>query len=524
MSVTVDNARNDLLAWAAFYAVLRKHHEELRYRSNLVSRNTVDETARVQQGAQAIENQHKVMPQSALLLLQAALTEFGPFVGSSATDTAVLLAALYVYMLQNSIEIKSRGTVYGAAADGGGNTGNQTLLLCTKNSADQVVESATIEALTFRCVQQASSREQLGQEAYEVLGQGRGLYSELRGNGRGIAGDTIIGFEPGVTGLLDNPSFDDSFSGSGVDKIPGWLFSSGQTNVARTTASFARDRGSGNHASLVATGNFVLRFYFRTRGKALTDLLPYVGALRWRADGANGNIAFGFGSAGTLVHSSGNIATSNQATFQEARLNVDRDEAWRANFDTDANPYFEIQVNGYVSGNIWIDDALASEMLQVGGRFVAIASGIDAPLAGDDADEHTQECTLDVGTGNVTLDSGAAGSLDSLTIGSVEMLSAVIPFNGTLAQTAQDAVDNANAKQPTFPEYVFSRVGAAIHFAQVVPVEGTIAVVSASTTIATTDTNVTGASLGKTQDAIVRRTGGYLPHAASPTSGWEDDA
>jgi hypothetical protein len=524
MSMTIEKARNDLLAWAAVYIVLRKHHEEMRYRSNLVSRNTFDETARVQQGAQAIENQHKLMPQSALLLLQAALTEFGPFIGSSATDTAILLAALYTYMLANSIEIKSRGTVYGAAADNGGNAGNQTLLICSKNSADQVVESATIEALTFKCVQQAGSREQLGQEVYEVLGQGRGLYSELRGNGRGIVGDTIIGFEPGVTGLLDNASFDDAFSGSGTDKIPGWLFISGETNVARTTASYARDRGSGNHASLVATGNFVLRFYFRTRGKTLTDLLPYVAGLRWRADGANGNVAFGFGSNNTLVYSSGNIATSNQSTFQDARINTDRDEAWQSDFNTDGNPYFEIQVNGYVSGNIWIDDALAAEMLQVGGRFLCIASGVTPPIAGDDPDLHTQECTLDVGLGSVELTGGAAGSINTITAGGVTLLPAAIPFNTTLAQTAQDAVDAMNAHQPTYPEYVMARSGDTIQIRQVVPVEGTVVVASTVTTITKTDTNITGASLGTTQDAIVRRTGGYLPHAASATSGWEDDA
>jgi hypothetical protein len=521
MSLTITNAQTDLLAWAAFYAVIRKHHEEIRYRSNLVSRNTVDPEKRVQQGAQGVENQHKTMPQSSRVLLNAALREFGPFIGSSSTDTAVLLSVLYTYMLDNSIEIKSRGTVYGAAANAGGNTGNQVLLVCSKNASNQVVESATIETLTFKCEQQAANRQQLGQEVYTVSGAGRGLASELDGVGRGIIGDAIAGFEPGVTGLLDNASFDQTFSGTGTDKIPGWTIAAGTAgDITRDTTNVARDRGAGNHASLKIVGDVTLRFYFRTRGKALTDLLPYIGGCRWRADGSNGNVVIGVGSNGTTNYTK-TQATSNQATFQDLRLDPDTQEAWKANFDTDANPYFEVKISSYSSGNIWIDDALFSEMLTIGGRYVCIASGVTAAL---DGDTHTQACTLTVGSGSVELASGASGSLDSITANGVELLSEAIPFNGSLAQTAQDAVDNINAKQPTNPEYVASLSTATVVIKQVVPVEGTITIASTATTISTNDTNITGASLGKTQDAIVRRTGGYLPHASSATSGWGDAA
>lgn len=529
MAVLLADARNDLLRWGAWYAVLRSHHEEHVYRSVIVARNTADDENVVPQGAQAIVNQHRTMPQSMRTLLAGALREFGTIIGSSSTDVATLLAALFVYMAENSIEIESRGTVYGSAVNGGSNVGNQVLLVCSKNSLDQVVESATIETLTFKCVQQAATREQLGQEVYEVTGGGRGLASELDGVGRGIVGDTIAGFEPGVTGLLDNASFDDVFSGSGTDKIPGWDIAAGSAgDIARDTSNVARDRGAGNHASLAITGNVTLRFYFRKRGKALTDLLPYIGALRWRADGSNGDITFGFGSGGSLQYSSGAVSTSNQASFQEARLNPNVDEAWKALFDTDANPYFQIQVSSYASGTIWIDDVLASEMLQVGGRFLCIASGITAPIAGDSPDTHSHTCTLTVGQGSVELTGGGSGNISSILVGGEELLSATIPFNSTLAQTAQDAVDNINAKQqsasPTLKRYVATRSTATIVITQVVPEEGTITVASTTSTITKTDTNITGAALGKLQDAIVRRTGGYLPHASSATSGWEDVA
>lgn len=108
-------------------------------------------------------------------------------------------------------------------------------------------------------------------------------------------------------------------------------------------------------------------------------------------------------------------------------------------------------------------DALWQGQIQL--RTGAQPSSADAAPTGtllctitDDAQARTAEV---LATGTVTLTGGASGSVDAVTVNSVNILGAVVAFNGTLAQTASDVADQIN-RHKSSPNYTATAIGAAV--------------------------------------------------------------
>ena len=124
------------------------------------------------------------------------------------------------------------------------------------------------------------------------------------------------------------------------------------------------------------------------------------------------------------------------------------------------------------------------------------------PTTADDAPTGTLLCTITdasgahtaevLATGSVTLDTGASGSVDSITVDSVELLDAAVNFNTSLSQTATDVAAAINEAQ-TDPGYTASAAGAVI---TITATRGAgadangLVVTSGATTITTTDANM----------------------------------
>jgi hypothetical protein len=93
------------------------------------------------------------------------------------------------------------------------------------------------------------------------------------------------------------------------------------------------------------------------------------------------------------------------------------------------------------------------------------------PTSADAAPTGTLLCTLTDNaqartaevrpTGTVTLTGGAGGSVDAVTVNSVNVLGAAVPFNGTLAQTAADVAAQIN-RHKSSPNYEASAAGAVV--------------------------------------------------------------
>jgi len=107
-------------------------------------------------------------------------------------------------------------------------------------------------------------------------------------------------------------------------------------------------------------------------------------------------------------------------------------------------------------------------------------------------------------TGTVTLDTGASGSVDGITVGGIEIMSGAEAFDTSLAQTATNVAANITANTSA-PNYSAIAVGAAITITA--PATGiqfnALAVVSSVTTITTTDVNMGNDVLGVDGEAIL---------------------
>lgn len=126
------------------------------------------------------------------------------------------------------------------------------------------------------------------------------------------------------------------------------------------------------------------------------------------------------------------------------------------------------------------------------------------PASADAAEVGTRLCTITdnaaartaevLATGTLTLATGAAGSVNTVTVNSIDILGGAVAFNGTLAQTATDVAAQIN-RNKSAPNYVASAVGAVV---TITALPGTGAsvngfVVAATlTTITVTSTNMAG--------------------------------
>lgn len=97
-------------------------------------------------------------------------------------------------------------------------------------------------------------------------------------------------------------------------------------------------------------------------------------------------------------------------------------------------------------------------------------------------------------TGTVTLTGGASGSVDTLTVNSVSIISAAVAFNTSLTQTAADLATEIN-NTVTSPEYTATSAGAVVTISArrgTGAGPNTYVVASTVTTITKTDANMAG--------------------------------
>lgn len=95
--------------------------------------------------------------------------------------------------------------------------------------------------------------------------------------------------------------------------------------------------------------------------------------------------------------------------------------------------------------------------------------------------------------GSVNLTGGGSGSVDGITVNGVEIMSGAVSFDTDLATTATAVAANINANTSS-PNYTANAVGTLIRIRALV--ENTFAVVSSTTTITTTDVNMSGHGSG----------------------------
>jgi hypothetical protein len=135
-------------------------------------------------------------------------------------------------------------------------------------------------------------------------------------------------------------------------------------------------------------------------------------------------------------------------------------------------------------------------------------------------------------SGTVTLTAGASGSLNTITVNSLEIMGATVPFNTSLTQTAADVVAQINSYH-SYAEYTASSSAAVITI-KALPGSGTapngFTVASTATTITTVDANLSGGVAPVNGLKFGAPSGGSIGkllsqiwsgvNAASGTAGW----
>lgn len=137
------------------------------------------------------------------------------------------------------------------------------------------------------------------------------------------------------------------------------------------------------------------------------------------------------------------------------------------------------------------------------GGELRIYSGTQ-PQTADTAPSGTLLCTVTdnsaartpevLATGSVELTGGSGGAIDTLEVDGVDIISAAVPFNASLNQTATDLASAIN-RSDSFPEYSASAAGAIV---TITAGRGTgasangLTVASTATTLTKTDTNMAG--------------------------------
>jgi hypothetical protein len=175
------------------------------------------------------------------------------------------------------------------------------------------------------------------------------------------------------------------------------------------------------------------------------------------------------------------------------------------------------------------------------GGWIEIYTG-SQPLAADAAATGTLLCTISsssgaltkevLSTGTVTLTGGASGSVNTLTVNSVEVMGAAVNFNSTLTQTAADVAAQIN-RYDSVPNYFATSSGAVVTISALNGTgtgPNTYVVTTGVTTITKTDANFAGGVAQVNGLKMDRSVAGVMQklstqtwsgvNAATGTAGW----
>ena len=458
---------------------------------------------------------------------------FRKSIRTSAFGVEDLLIALLEYMDRNALRVQSRGTVIEAAVNPAVpsvNTGTQKLFQNTKTAEDWVDESVSVETLIYRLNRPAANLASRGRDLYDVESSARSGESEFDGGGVGAPDGSILSIPPGRSIFFSNASFDESFNGSGVAKIPGVTILSGDGNIAHSTSvsDIAENRGGAQQGALLITGACEFEIDFILNGQNLPSLAggqPIIFGIRADVSSA---------ATFTLKLDSANTAGADEyketfvvgslAAYTEYVVDPDTKNGWPEIFDVDNRAKLTITVAS-VTGTLKLDD-LILDILETnghGGLHAGIVAGITTP-AKDDTHTSIRRASANFGSVEVT---GGSGDITALTVDGVSIISNTVSFDSDAATTAILLMEEINETRsdPNYLAYIAAAAPAKVLIYQTKPDPDTVGntlVVNATGSLATTDVNLTAGDLGTINDLCVRHLGFSLPNAASATAGLAD--
>lgn len=308
-------------------------------------------------------------------LLLPILRAWGRIMQTPEETTGALVARLYDRFIATGDRIASRQFTYGAAAAGGGNAGNGTLLRVTRDGRGFDLEACHAEVKTWDCVQDANTRAFRHEEQFQVRGQ-KLFPDALSVTGSGLL--ETINAKSARDSLLLNPSFS-QFSGTATapTAITSWT-----SSIAVNAANYQFITGAAGAAiyrdfvsdttpyalDVLATAN--LSQALSVRGTQLDPSVPHLLQVAWNRElgAASGTVTFRMGAQSTAV------VVAAQLGWQTTLVpTVFGTNSWYRSFDEQD---LDIRIEwARTAGTIRFDDVLFLPMELIDGLYYAPIGG-----------------------------------------------------------------------------------------------------------------------------------------------------
>lgn len=290
-------------------------------------------------------------------------------------------------MVANGDDFNDRNlTVASTGTADGGNTGDGTLSVLAVDWTGLNLQYPTSETKTWECIQDQNTGRNKGNELFQVRGEdaSKDLADET-GSG-GVWRVPVQHAGAGRTGggsVLQNSSFDSSFSGSGTDKIPGWTIGTTAGDFTRNTSTiYQLVPGRTTGASLqIAAGTDEITQKLSVRDvNALGERVPWVLQVAIKKTGSSdtGTVTLKCGSQSQAF----NIANApfNNTNWNVARLDIDKDLYYH-NWKED-DPDIEVEWSS-TSDVMYLDALKFAPMTQIDGLWYWLDGGETAFLRRD---------------------------------------------------------------------------------------------------------------------------------------------
>lgn len=315
---------------------------------------------------------------TALNMLTPILFEYGQILaadaslgfGSGYTNVDELFEALYEWFVDKSYTVQSRNITYDTTATAGAsNVGNGAMSRCTTDDQGFDLEFCFIEKKQFRCRRDQNSGADENAEEFEFVGTQASKDALQRHDyGSGEATRTTLVSKHAGSGnggsILTNSSFSE-YSATGSPKFTGWTEDSGGSNISQDTTTFYRSfPGAQTDASLKFAGNAkISQPITAMRERSLSEDVPYFLRVMYNfsAGSGDGTLTIRMGSV------TANVTYVAQAGWNELLITPGQD-SWFRTFNED--PFdVEIELSGWSTGTVLIDDVLFAPFDEVDGTF-----------------------------------------------------------------------------------------------------------------------------------------------------------
>lgn len=323
-------------------------------------------------------------PSAMLDVWTAWLREVCRVAGYPETDLEGMAVRVHRYMHDNSQAFNDRAFIRGTPVAVGGAVGNGTLTRLTVDWEAYNLQHSHAETKRFECVVDQNLGVLSGQEIFECRGEDRSK-DNLDFQGSGIRTRIYCMHSGSGNGgsLLQNSSFDSTFSGTGTDKIPGWTIGGTASKITADTTTYRTAPGASTSYALqfaadAAATNEVYQALSLRRIDAMGERVPWMLQVAYKLSaGATGTLTIKMGSVSEAL----DLSTVADTNWHVLAITADKDLYYR-NWREGA-PDVEVEVTNLSGATLNIDDLIFAPLTAIDGTWWWLVGGSTAFLQRD---------------------------------------------------------------------------------------------------------------------------------------------